>query len=118
MKAPAPLRGKERTKGTEYSVQSFSWSPDGARIAFSATVNPDLIQGVTSDIYVLTLAGDTVKKIVSQPGSDSDPEWSPDGKQIAFNSAMGETRSFAKNSRIALVPPQEARTVRSDSGLF
>jgi dipeptidyl aminopeptidase/acylaminoacyl peptidase len=113
----APGKGKPRTKGTEYSVGSFSWSPDGSRIAFSATVNPDLIQEVTSDIYVLTLAGDAVKKIVSQPGSDSDPAWSPDGKQIAFNSAMGETRSFTKNSRIALVPA-EGGPVRSITDAF
>jgi dipeptidyl aminopeptidase/acylaminoacyl peptidase len=113
----APVKGKQRTKGTEYSVGSFSWSPDGSRIAFSATKNPDLIQGVTSDVYVLALAGDTVKKIVAQPGSDTGPEWSPDGKQIAFNSLMGETRSFAKNNRIALVPA-EGGPVRSISDAF
>jgi dipeptidyl aminopeptidase/acylaminoacyl peptidase len=112
-----PVKGKQRTRGTEYSIGSFSWSPDGARIAFSATVNPDLIQGVTSDIYVLTLANDAVKKIVSQPGTDSDPEWSPDGKQIAFTSAMGETRSYAKNTRIALVSA-EGGLVRSVTDAF
>ena len=113
----APVKGKQRTKGSEFSVGSFSWSPDGKRIAFGAKKNPDLIQGVTSDIYVLTLDGDGVKKIVSQPGPDSDPMWSPDGKQIAFESAMGETRFFDRNNRIAVVPA-DGGAVRSVTDAF
>ncbi|HEV7684688.1 MAG TPA: DPP IV N-terminal domain-containing protein, partial [Pyrinomonadaceae bacterium] len=80
-----PLVGKQRTKKKDFSVDSFAWSPDGSKIAFSATVNPDLIQGVTSDIYLLKLADDSVTKLVSQPGPDTGPRWSPDGKQIVFS---------------------------------
>src|ERR1043165_779776 len=47
----APSAGKQRTKNNEFSVDSFSWSPDGSSIVFSATINPDLVQGVTSDVY-------------------------------------------------------------------
>ena len=100
----APVTGKQRTKKKDFSVGSLSWSPDGARIAFSATVNPDLIQGVTSDVYILNLSDDSINKIVSQPGPDSNPLWSPDGKQIVFSTAMGETAYFASNTRLAIVP--------------
>jgi dipeptidyl aminopeptidase/acylaminoacyl peptidase len=99
----SPIAGKQRTKKTDFSVGSFSWSPDGSTIAFSATVNPDVIQGTTSDIYLLKLSGDSVKKIVDQPGPDSNPTFSPDGKQIVFSSAMGEKLYFASNSRLAIV---------------
>jgi dipeptidyl aminopeptidase/acylaminoacyl peptidase len=99
-----PVVGRQRTKKKDFSVDAFSWSRDGLKIAFSATINPDLIQGVTSDIYLLNLADDTVTKLVSQPGPDSNPRWSPDGKQIVFTSAMGETSYFASNSRLAVVP--------------
>src|ERR1041385_6877836 len=99
----APMAGKQRTKKTEFSVDSFAWSPDGSTIVFSATVNPDLIQGVTSDIYLLKLSDDSVKKIVDQPGPDSGPRFSPDGKQIVFSSTMGEKIYFASNSRLAIV---------------
>jgi dipeptidyl aminopeptidase/acylaminoacyl peptidase len=99
----APVAGKQRTKKKDFSVDSFSWSPDGSTIVFSATLNPDLIQGTTSDIYLLKLSDDSVKKIVSQPGPDNNPRFSPDGKQIVFSSAMGEKLFFASNSRLAVV---------------
>src|SRR3989449_9366337 len=100
----APVTGKQRTKKKDFSIDSFAWSPDGSSIAFSATVNPDLIQGVTSDIYLLKLNGEAIKKIVDQPGTDSNPHFSPDGTQIVFSSAMGNTKSFASNLRLAIVP--------------
>jgi len=99
----SPTAGTQRTKGREFSVGGFSWSPDGKRIAFEAAVNPDLVQRGTSDLYVLTLEGGDIRKIVSQPGPDSSPVWSPDGSQIAFQSAMGGARFFHANSRIAVV---------------
>jgi dipeptidyl aminopeptidase/acylaminoacyl peptidase len=100
-----PQAGRRRTSGTDFSVGGFSWSPDGTRIAFSATIDPDLINGGTADIYVLDLAaGVTVKKIVGQPGPDYGPQWSPDGASIVFSSAMGRTDYFARNSRLAVVP--------------
>src|SRR5437016_3345745 len=98
-----PVVGKQRTKKKDFSVDSFSWSPDGSTIAFSATVNPDLIQGATSDIYLLKLSDDSVKKVVDQPGPDNNPRFSPDGKHIVFSSAMGDKLYFASNSRLAVV---------------
>src|SRR5258708_30257606 len=63
----APMTGRQRTKKKDFSVDSFSWPPDGASIVFSAPLNPDLIQGTTADIYLLTLAADPSKKRVGQP---------------------------------------------------
>ena len=101
----AALVGQQRTKKKDFSVDSFSWSPDGSRIAFSATINPDLIQSSTSDIYVLNVADDSIRRIVSQPGPDNGPRWSPDGKQIVFASAMGQS-AFYLNTRLAVVPAE------------
>ena len=100
----APITGTQRSKGKDFSVTSFAWSPDGRQIAFSATSNPDLINGGTSDIYRLDTADNSIRKLVSQPGPDSNPAWSPDGRQIIFNSAMGNPKYFHSNQRLAVIP--------------
>ncbi len=112
-----PQAGRQRTKGKDFTVGSFSWSPDGSKIAFSATINPDLINGATSDIYVLYLADDSVKKIVAQPGPDSSPQWSPDGKEILFSTYMGNPKYNANDTRLALVPA-EGGPIRSLTDSF
>jgi len=112
-----PSAGTQRTKGRDFHVMEFAWSPDGTRVAFSATANPDLIQGATSDIYVITLADDRVRKVVAQPGRDTGPLWSPDGTQIAFGSAMGRADYYHANSFVAVVPA-EGGTPRSVTDEF
>ncbi len=111
-----PQSGKQRTKGNDFSIGSFTWSPDGSKIAFDAARNPDLIQRGTSDIFVLNLADDAVKKIVSQPGPDGNPHWSPDGKQIVFDTVMGNPAFFHCNRRLAVVPAEggEPRSLTDD----
>ncbi len=105
----APVAGKQRTKGTELSVDgSFAWSPDGTKIAFSANANPDLTQIHTGNIYMLKLADNSVSKITTQPGPNRNPRFSPDGKNIVFSSAMGHPVFFASNSRLAVVPAEGA----------
>jgi dipeptidyl aminopeptidase/acylaminoacyl peptidase len=113
----SPQPGKRRTTGKGFTVGGFDWAPDGTRIAFSATINPDLINGATSDIYVLDLAGDKVRKVVEQPGPDSSPLWSPDGRSILFSSALGRADYFASNSVLALVPA-DGGTIRPLTAAF
>jgi len=100
-----PQAGTLRTPANaQYSVNGFEWSPDGARIAFSAATLPDAPSAGTADIFILGLAGNDVRRIVSQPGADGDPHWSPDGRQLVFSSAMGEIRAnYFRNSRLAIV---------------
>src|SRR5262249_61963738 len=98
-----PITGTQRTKVKDFSIGLFSWSPNGKLIAFSATINPDLIQTSTNDIYLLNLADNSVKKLVALPGPDNNPRWSPDGKQIVFTSAMGNLKFFHTNSRLAVI---------------
>jgi dipeptidyl aminopeptidase/acylaminoacyl peptidase len=102
----SPQPGKRRTSGKDYTVSGFDWSPDGTRIAFSATINPDLNSRETSDIYVLDLASDKVRKVVDQPGPDSSPLWSPDGRSILFSSALGRRDYITAPSVLALVPAE------------
>jgi dipeptidyl aminopeptidase/acylaminoacyl peptidase len=91
------------TAGDNFSVNDFSFSPDGTRIAFSAQRDPDLISGFSSDIYTVKVADGAVKKIVDTNGPDGNPHWSPDGSQIAFNTADGAQYFFYSNQKIAIV---------------
>jgi dipeptidyl aminopeptidase/acylaminoacyl peptidase len=91
------------TKGDDFSVDGFSFSPDGTRIAFSATRDPDLISGFSADIYTVTVPDGAVKKIVDTPGPDGNPHWSPNGKQIAYNTANGAKYFYYADQRIAVV---------------
>jgi len=115
LKAPQP--GRRLTSGRDWTVGGFEWSPNGTEIAFSATVNTDLINGGTADVYVVDLSGDSVKRIVAQPGPDSVAAWSPDGRSILLTSAMGKPDYYARNTRLAVVPA-EGGPVRSLTDAF
>ncbi len=92
------------TKGDEFSVGGFSWSPDGKRIAFSAGRDPDLGSQDTEQLYVLDLADLHVRKLLDGHGPNSNPKWSPDGKQIAYATADGQPFFFYANRYIAVIP--------------
>jgi dipeptidyl aminopeptidase/acylaminoacyl peptidase len=99
--APTPI-----THSETFSVEGFAFSPDGKTIAFSAQRDPDLISAHTSAIYTVALADGAVRKVVGDPGPNSDPHWSPDGSQIAFRAAPGAKYFFYANQKIAVVSAQ------------
>src|ERR1019366_2189409 len=94
------------TKGDAFSVDSFSWSPDGKRIAFSASRDPDLGSGDNETLYVLDLADLHVKKLLASPGPNGNPKWSPDGKEIAYTTSNGQPFFFYANRYVAVIPAE------------
>jgi dipeptidyl aminopeptidase/acylaminoacyl peptidase len=91
------------TKGEQFSVGAFAWSPDGARIAFSASRDPDPESAQTEQLYVLDLADSHVRKLIDAQGPNSNPKWSPDGKQIAYATYDNQPFFYYANRYIAVV---------------
>jgi dipeptidyl aminopeptidase/acylaminoacyl peptidase len=87
-----------------FTVGSFAWSPDGTRIAFDHRINSDPANGGSADISIVRVDDNSIRKLVTQDGPDSNPVWSPDGSRIAFTTAMANPNFFYTNSVIATVP--------------
>lgn len=86
-----------------FTVGSFAWSPDGARIAFDHRVNASPGSSGSADISVVTVADKSVRHLVTQEGPDTEPTWSPDGTKIAFATAMARRDDYYTNGIIATV---------------
>ena len=58
----------------------YMTTPDGTKIAFSATL------GGNTDVYVFDLATNFTTRITDAQEKDSSPSWSPNSQQLAFES--------------------------------
>ena len=103
---PAGNKAPEATRITEgaFTVQGFSWSPDGGRIAFAASKDSELRDSGSTTVYLVSVADKKVTKLVTTPGPNSNPQFSPDGTQVAFVTADGVKNFFYANQKIAVVP--------------
>src|SRR5947209_10901327 len=64
------------------------WSPDGSRVAFTGTNDPNaryyLYYSDASEVLVLNLADGSITNLTNHPAYDWGPLWSRDGGKIAF----------------------------------
>ena len=97
------VKGRRLTKA-DWAVGDFSWSPDGARIAFDHQAHDALAVDSTKDISVVDVASGKVTPLVTWRGPDAHPVWSPDGTRIAFETAAQSPDFYYANGLIAVVP--------------
>jgi TolB protein len=69
------------------------YSPDGRSIAFTASVDGN------SDVYVASADGGGIRRLTTDPATDTSPTWSPDGRRIAFvSSRSGNPHIYVMNA--------------------
>lgn len=68
---------------------SFSWSPDGSRIAFAVQPGRSFEDAYRSDVYVVSIEEGRVRPLIERQGMDFRPLFSPDGRWVAFVSSYG-----------------------------
>lgn len=104
---------KQLTQGEEFTVNSYSLSPDGTRVAFSHQADPLRNSYTTSDISILSLETGEILPLVRNPGYDGGPLWSPDSRWILYSTAAGNTTSdYYLNGQIHKIPADGGKSVR------
>lgn len=96
-------KAKRITEGN-FTVTSFSVSPDGSKVAFGHQPNPLINSFVKADISMVDLNDRKITALVTNPSSDALEDWSPDSKEILYNSNESDTTSnFFMNSKLFAV---------------
>jgi dipeptidyl aminopeptidase/acylaminoacyl peptidase len=95
--APAPAPGQETHPFTVHDLVAMDRisdpqvSPDATMVAFVLRkTDLDANRGRT-DIWTVRIDGTDLRRLTSNPASESNPRWSPDGKWIYFLSARGDS---------------------------
>ncbi len=85
----APLAGGKASLLSDVGerVRDPKFSPDGAKVAFSATVAGN------QDVYVVARTGGPVVRVTNHPARDYVLDWHVDGEQILFKSTMQSPRA-------------------------
>ncbi|HEX8103965.1 MAG TPA: hypothetical protein VF533_15210 [Solirubrobacteraceae bacterium] len=96
------------------SLTGISWpefSPDGARIAFTA-IDESLLKR-SNDIYVINTDGTGERRLVRSVYDDVQPSWKPDGSEIAFASDRATDRSYDLYAVTPAATPAVRRITRT-----
>ncbi len=92
---------RQLTKG-DFTVNSFSWSPDGKTIAFAHQKSPVVNDWPTTDVTLVDVASGDLKPLASTGAAEAQPIYSPDGKWIALS--IGDNPpTWGQQNRICIV---------------
>ena len=72
----------------DYTINSYLWSPDGSKIAYTHQPKPLINSFFNADISVYDLETKTHKLLVNNKSFDGLIDWSPDSKSILYSSHL------------------------------
>lgn len=99
------FKSRQLTKGEDFTVLEFEWSPNGRSLAFCASDTPDVSDQIEAKIYVVDIENLMVTA-VSGRGCQS-PHWSPDGSRIAFSRNDRPDNYYSNNELCTVTPTGE-----------
>jgi dipeptidyl aminopeptidase/acylaminoacyl peptidase len=79
---------KALAKG-DFTISDAHWSPDGARVTFTANPTPRLDDISLVTAWVVDVASGKQRKLVDTSEPTQTARWSPDGKWIAYLNSTG-----------------------------
>jgi dipeptidyl aminopeptidase/acylaminoacyl peptidase len=98
---------------------SIDWTPDSKSIVFDGNRSPDAdLQYDTSYLYVVDVAGGTVRELVAKAGGWGKPAVSPDGRTVAFTGHPASARTHSVSDLFVVPISGAAADMRKISGDF
>lgn len=85
-------KARRVTRGRDFTVNGFAWSPDSQTVAFAAPPTPLITDSWKSDIYTIKATDTTAapRRLTTNPGPDASPVYSPDGAFIYYQGFQGD----------------------------
>ncbi len=114
-----PVTPRRLTTGP-YDVADPTWAPDGKRIYFTSTRDPEpALRIAKAMLYAIPVEGGPIELIATIAGSISAPSPRPDGKAIAFRGLLADPpRSYTPPDLfivdLAAGPPATPRNLTTD----
>jgi dipeptidyl aminopeptidase/acylaminoacyl peptidase len=98
---PAAGGTPKQVTSASYAVRSVIWAADGQTLLFTADESEDdeYSSEPLADIYTVSVNGGAVRKLTTNPGSETAPALSPKGDRLVF----AQTRARGGESDLMLV---------------
>ena len=86
-----------------YHIDSFDWSNDGSRIAFSHVKSPVANDWPSADVSIIEVASGKISVLANSGAAETGPLYSPDGNSIAVIASDMPPR-WAQSATIQIFP--------------